>query len=63
MFKKCQLFVLIVSLNRNWINLRDAESGEIIWESTEDVSKSDKELEGSKNNGDGNQITDQFFCL
>ena len=30
----------------NWMNLRDAESGKVLWQGDEDMSKSEKEHEG-----------------
>lgn len=42
------------NLFRNWMNLRDADSGKILWESKEDISKADKEHEGRN--------FDKFYC-
>ena len=33
-------------LTRNWMNLRDADTGKILWQSNEDLSNPDREHEG-----------------
>lgn len=50
----CQLrmsFLCLLALNlcvRNWMNLRDAESGKVLWQGTEDLSVPGVEHEGKK---------------
>lgn len=39
-------FRIQLNWTSNWMNLRDADTGKILWELKEDVSRSDKEFEG-----------------
>ena len=45
-FSNHRFLFFSLNWNSNWMNLRDAETGKILWELKEDVSRSDKEFEG-----------------
>lgn len=40
-------YFTLTYLIRNWMNLRDAETGKILWQGTEDLSVPEVEHEGT----------------
>ncbi len=45
-YKNKKKITLEIILLRNWMNLRDADTGKILWQSNEDLSNPDREHEG-----------------
>lgn len=56
---------ILAGFKLNWMNLRDAETGKVLWQSTEDMADPKREHKGNKNfkKSLGINQSSQTLCL